>query len=77
MVKQMFFFFFFFFLQFITTAQVHCELAQEEERDLALGLMPLHEVSLSQFLVNGLELEKHSKSAVQVRHALASRFTLP
>ncbi len=48
----------FFFFAVITTAQVRRELAQEEERDLALGLMPLHEVSLSQFLVNGLELEE-------------------
>ncbi len=41
----------------ITTAQVRRELAQEEENELALGITPLHEVSLSQFLLNGLELE--------------------
>jgi len=43
--------------QVITTAQVRRELAQEEENELALGITPLHEVSLSQFLLNGLELE--------------------
>lgn len=42
----------------ITVNQVRRDLALEEERELALGAMPLHEVSLSQFLVNGLELEE-------------------
>ena len=41
----------------ITLAQVRHELAQEEENELALGETPLHQVSLSQFLLNGLELE--------------------
>ena len=41
----------------VTAAEVRRDLAQEEERELALGVMPLHEVSLSQFLVNGMELE--------------------
>ena len=41
----------------ITLAQVRHELAQEEENQLSLGETPLHQVSLSQFLLNGLELE--------------------
>ncbi len=41
----------------ITLAQVRHEISQEEQREFALGMMPLHEVSLSQLLVNGLELE--------------------
>lgn len=42
----------------VTIAKVRQELAQDEEKELSLGTMPLHEVSLSQFLVNGLELEE-------------------
>ncbi len=42
----------------VTVATVRRELIQMEEQELALGAMPLHEVSLSQFLVNGLELEE-------------------
>lgn len=42
----------------MTLAQVRRELAQDEEKEQALGTMPLHEVSLSKFLVNGLELEE-------------------
>ncbi len=41
-----------------TIADVRHELAQDEDRELDLGIMPLHEVSLSQFLVNGMELEE-------------------
>ncbi len=42
----------------ITFAQVRRELAQDEDRELDLGILSLHEVSLSQFLVNGMELEE-------------------
>ncbi len=44
------------FVSEITLNQVRRELTQEEEREFALGATPLHDVSLSRFLITGLEL---------------------
>lgn len=42
----------------MTLTQVRAELNQDEERQLSLGVMPVHEISSSQFLLNGIELEE-------------------
>lgn len=42
----------------LTVAQVRRELSAEDERELATGMVPLHEISASQFLVAGLEIEE-------------------
>ena len=42
----------------ISLMKVRQDLNREEERQLSLGSAPLHEVSATQFLVTGLELEE-------------------
>lgn len=42
----------------ITVTQIRHELNLEEELELAQGIMPLHETTISFFLVTGLELEE-------------------
>ncbi|KLO10990.1 hypothetical protein SCHPADRAFT_831771 [Schizopora paradoxa] len=61
----------------VSVSQVRQELAKEEENELSLGVMPLHEVSLSQFLVNGLELEEAQRSLrVQIEAKKANKLTV-
>lgn len=42
----------------VTLISVRRDLLAEEKEELASGVMPVHDVSATQFLVTGLELEE-------------------